>query len=283
MPAFAIMPMARAQSSALYPNAPATGAAYLNVSPIMLTLVLALEDAAARISAKWPLSDAFKPKAVRASVTMSEVVAKSSPEAAARSMIPSIPDSMSSVFQPAMAMYSKAAPASEAENLVFAPISRALARRSSNSFPAAPLIAATLLICSSKSAVVLTAAVPSATMGAVTVVERVLPASDMAFPAFWNLPPISSILASAAWVPDAWDSSFLSACSVSSISRWSASYCSWVIAACFNCSLACSEAVFSVCSLSFVLEMASANSFCFWESSSVLDGSSFKSFSTSFN
>ena len=76
----------------------------MKVSPIMLTLVLALLDAAARISAKCPLSEADKPKAVKASVTMSEVDAKSSPEAAARFMIPSIPLSISLVFQPAIAM-----------------------------------------------------------------------------------------------------------------------------------------------------------------------------------
>ena len=91
IPAFAISPMAMAESSAEYPKEPSTGAAYLKVSPIMLTLVLALELAAARISAKCPLSEADKPKAVRASVTMSEVDAKSSPEAAARFMMPSIP------------------------------------------------------------------------------------------------------------------------------------------------------------------------------------------------
>ena len=52
IPAFAINPMAVAVSSAEYPNEPAKGATYLNVSPIMPTLVFALEDAAARISAK---------------------------------------------------------------------------------------------------------------------------------------------------------------------------------------------------------------------------------------
>ena len=70
----------------------------------MDTFVFALEDAAARMSAKWPESLAESPKAVKASVTMSEVVAKSSPEAAARFMTPSIPSSISSVFQPAIAM-----------------------------------------------------------------------------------------------------------------------------------------------------------------------------------
>ena len=104
IPAFAIRPMASAVSSAEKPSAPAIGAQYLNVSPIMLTFVLALEDAAARISAKCPESAADRPKAVNASVTMSDVVARSSPLAAARFMIPSIPEIMSFDFHPAMAM-----------------------------------------------------------------------------------------------------------------------------------------------------------------------------------
>ena len=45
-------PIATAVSSALYPNAPATGATYLNVSPIIPTLVFALDDACASTSAK---------------------------------------------------------------------------------------------------------------------------------------------------------------------------------------------------------------------------------------
>ena len=104
IPAFAISPMASAVSSAVNPKAPATGAQYLNVSPIMETFVFALELAAARISAKCPESAADSPKAVKASVTISEVVAKSSPEAAARFIIPSMPSSMSPVFHPAIAM-----------------------------------------------------------------------------------------------------------------------------------------------------------------------------------
>ena len=110
----------------LYPNAPAKGAAYLNVSPIMETFVLALEDAAANTSAKCPESDACNPIAVNASVTISDVVARSSPDAAARFMIPSIPLSISLVFQPAIAMYSIACADSVAENFVLAPISLAL-------------------------------------------------------------------------------------------------------------------------------------------------------------
>ena len=68
--------MASAVSSAEKPSAPAIGAQYLKVSPIMDTFVFALEDVAARMSAKWPESLAESPKAVKASVTMSEVVAK---------------------------------------------------------------------------------------------------------------------------------------------------------------------------------------------------------------
>ena len=104
IPALAIRPIASAVSSAENPNAPAIGAQYLKVSPIMETFVLALLDAAARISAKCPESYAVKPKAVRASVTISEVVARSSPEAAAKFITLSIPESISSVFQPAIAI-----------------------------------------------------------------------------------------------------------------------------------------------------------------------------------
>ena len=256
IPAFAIRPIASAVSSAEKPSAPAIGAAYLKVSPIMETLVFALELAAARISAKWPESEAESPNAVRASVTISEVVARSSPDAAARFMMPSIPSIMSPVFQPAMAMYSKADAASVAENLVLAPISRAFPRRSSRSFPVAPEMAATLDMPSSKSAAVFTAAVPSPTMGAVTWVVRVFPTEEIFSPTCWNLPPTSSILARVALVVDAWDSKDFSCCSVSWISRWSASYCCWVISPFCSCSFACSAAVFSVASFSFVSLMA---------------------------
>ena len=104
IPAFAIRPIATAVSSAENFSAPATGATYLNVSPISDTFVFALDDAAAIISAKCPLSFADMPKAVSASVTMSDVCARSSPEAAARFMMPSMPFIMSPVFHPAIAM-----------------------------------------------------------------------------------------------------------------------------------------------------------------------------------
>ena len=94
----------------------------------MLTFVFALEDAFARISAKCPLSPAFIPNAVSASVTMSEVKAKSSPDAAARFIMPSMPLIISPAFQPAIAMYVSASAASDALNLVVAPISKALLR-----------------------------------------------------------------------------------------------------------------------------------------------------------
>ena len=102
--AFAIRPRARETSSTEYFNAPATGATYLKDSPIIPTLVFAFALACARTSAKCPESDACSPKAVKASVTMSEVVARSSFEAAARLIMPSMPFSISSVFQPAIAI-----------------------------------------------------------------------------------------------------------------------------------------------------------------------------------
>ena len=53
IPAFAIKPVAIATSSMEYPNAPATGATYWKVFPIMATLVLEFEEACANTSAKW--------------------------------------------------------------------------------------------------------------------------------------------------------------------------------------------------------------------------------------
>ena len=52
IPALAIRPIISAVSSAVYPRAPAIGAQYLKVSPIMDTFVFALEEAAASRSAK---------------------------------------------------------------------------------------------------------------------------------------------------------------------------------------------------------------------------------------
>ena len=82
----------------------ASGATILKDSPSIDTFVLALDDAVARMSAKSPARSAVQPKAVMASVTMSDTVARSSPDAAARFMTPSMPSSMSLVSQPAMAM-----------------------------------------------------------------------------------------------------------------------------------------------------------------------------------
>ena len=282
IPLFAIRPMASAVSSAENPSAPAIGAQYLNVSPIMETFVFALEEAAARISAKCPESAADKPNAVRASVTISEVVARSSPEAAARFMIPSMPFSMSPVFHPAMAMYSIAEAASDAENFVFAPISRAFARSWSKSSPVAPEMAETLLISESKSAAVFTAAVPRPVTAAVTG-RNFLPTFSTEDPMFWSFSPASSILASVALVVAAWPCKDRRFCSVSTISRWRASYCCWVISPLASCSLACCAAVFRVASFSLVASMASLSIFCFWTTSSVLEGSSFRSLLTSFS
>ena len=123
MPLLAMRPSAMAVSSMEYPRDPARGAAYLKDSPNIETLVLELTEAAARTSAKCAASFASRPKAVSASVTISDTLASSSPEAAASSMIGAIPSSMSADFHPAIPIYSKACAASVAVNLVEAPIS----------------------------------------------------------------------------------------------------------------------------------------------------------------
>ncbi len=70
---------------------------------------------------------------------------------------------------------------------------------------------------------------------------------------------------------------------MATISRWRASYCSWVISPFCSCSFACSAAVFKVVSFSLVSEMASVRSFCFCVRSVVLVGSSFSRELTSFS
>ena len=154
MPLLAITPIIVAVSSMLYPNEPATGATYLNVSPIIPTLVFAFDEACASTSAKcvafatpFVVPSAASPNAVIASVTISDVAARSSPDAAARFITPSMPPSISFVFQPAIAMYSIAWPASVAVNFVDAPICLAFSDNRCKPFPVAPEIACTVDIC----------------------------------------------------------------------------------------------------------------------------------------
>ena len=146
-----------------------------------------------------------------------------------------------------------------------------------------PIVACTWDMEDSKSAAVFTAAVPAATRGTVTDVVSFVPTPEILSPTDCSLVPTSSIFARVVLVVAAWVSKDFSFSSVSTISRWSASYCSWEISPLASCSLADSAAVFKVSSFSFVSLMASVRSLCFCASSSVLDGSSFRSFSTSFN
>ena len=81
-----------------------------------------MEDACASTSAKRPDWSAVMLNAVSASVTMSETCPKSSPDAAARFIMPGKPPNIWSVFQPAIAIYSRAFPASTAVNFVVAPM-----------------------------------------------------------------------------------------------------------------------------------------------------------------
>ena len=65
------------------------------------------------------------------------------------------------------------------------------------------------------------------------------------------------------------------------ISLWRASYCSCEISPLASAVFACSAAVFKVASFSLVSSTACPRSLCFCASSSVLPGSSFRSFSMS--
>ena len=218
-PEFAIIPNATAVSSTLYPSDPAIGAQYLKLSPIMETFVFAFDDAAAKTSANRALSFAVNPNAVSPSVTMSDVAAKSSPDAAARFIIPAIPSIISAVFQPAIAIYCIASALSLAENAVVAPICCAFAFKmfiavsvmfspslkdspispafcimpDISSSATAPAIAPTFDIDASKSAAVFTAAVATPAIGRVTAFVNVAPAFAIVLPAFWICFPVFCI------------------------------------------------------------------------------------------
>src|SRR5699024_9273 len=141
IPALDIKPIAFDVSSIVKPSEPATGATYLNALPKPVTSVFAFALAAANTSAIRLDSPASKPNADKPSVTISLTAPNSSPLAAAKLIIPSIPSSISDVSQPASDIYLKPSAASDALNLVFAPSSRALSFNWSNSPPVAPLIA----------------------------------------------------------------------------------------------------------------------------------------------
>lgn len=116
----------------------------MNDSPSIETLVLDFVAAAAKISTKRLVSCAVIPKAVRASVTMSDTVPSSSPEAAASCMTPLRPAVMDAASHPAMLIYCMASDASCAVNFVAAPISLAFAVRDSISLAVAPESASTV-------------------------------------------------------------------------------------------------------------------------------------------
>ena len=173
-----------------------------------------------------------------------------------------------------------ASAASDAENFVLLPISLALSRRASSSFPVAPETAATWLMAESKSDATFTAAVAIPPTAAVTGISF-CPTPSMAEPTVFSFSPMAAIFCSATADRSACRSRSRRLRSVSMISLCRASYWLWEISPLASASFACSAAVFSVSSFSFVSLTASPRSRCFCAISSVLPGSSFSSFSTS--
>ena len=136
-----ISPRDPTASSNETPNVPADPAAYLNDSPSISTVTLVLLIPHERTSANLPVSLAVILKAVRLSVIISDTIATSSPDAAAKSNTPGILAIISLVLNPASAIFSIAAAASPAVNLVVAPSLLASFSRSLNSSAVAPDIA----------------------------------------------------------------------------------------------------------------------------------------------
>ena len=110
------------------------------------------------------------------------------------------------------------------------------------------------------------------------------PISSLASPEFCAAcsaaSPRSSVASAAV---SSWESYRFSSISVAAISRCNAANCSCEIFPSPSCFSACTAASFSVPSFSSVLLIACVSNSCFWASISVLVGSSFSSFSTSFS
>ena len=152
IPLFAIIPIAALVSSKEIPIALATGAIYFMASPVSDTAALVRFAFSAKTSATWAVSLAFRPKPRRVLAAISVLVAKSSPDAAAKFISPGTALIISLVLKPAAARFVMASAASEALNFVLAPNSFAVSSNFFNSSPVAPEIAATPDIPSSKEA-----------------------------------------------------------------------------------------------------------------------------------
>ena len=110
------------------------------------------------------------------------------------------------------------------------------------------------------------------------------PAPVSVLPRFCSLLPASPITCLKV-LPKSWASFFrlFSFCSVSAISRCNASYCSCDTLPSANCCCTCFSASFRLLSFCLVVSISPESSRCFWASSLVLVGSSFKRRFTSFS
>ena len=193
IPALAMIPIAAAVSSMLIPAALARGATYFIASPVSATEEFVRFAFSARTSATWAASDASSPNPRSVEAAISALLAKSSPEAAAKFSIPGIASMISEVVKPAAARFSMPCAASEAEKAVSAPSWIACFFSFSNSSPVAPEIALTRDIWASKSDPTFIAAVeipPSA--ADVPVIAAVVTFNPFAviLPSFFSPPSI---------------------------------------------------------------------------------------------
>ena len=152
-----MIPIAAAVSSNSIPMDFATGATYFIASPVSATAAFVAAAFLASTSATCPAELASNPNPRRVLAAISALLARSSPEEAAKSNIPGIAAMISLVLKPADARFSIPSAASVAEKAVSAPNCFACSFNFANSSPVAPEIAFTLDIWASKSIPVLTA------------------------------------------------------------------------------------------------------------------------------
>ena len=116
-----MIPIAAAVSSRLIPAARASGAMYFIASPVSATDEFVRFAFSARTSATCPASEAASPNPRNVEAAISELFARLSPDAAAKSNRPGMASMISLVSKPAAARFSIPSAASDAEKEVSAP------------------------------------------------------------------------------------------------------------------------------------------------------------------
>ena len=199
IPAFAITPIYNAASSTSFPAVAKIGAATLIASLNELTSSAELLHAAANTSAYFSAWSKVSPKPLIVAVSPAETVSRSPASPAARFIAGASAAAASSAVSPARAKLSVAVAASFMPNVEFAAAFSIASLIKFACSSVLPIVAFVSCIVLSTSAKELTAFVPAATIGTVSVVVSPVPTWAILSPTSFTFCPTSFILSPTAF------------------------------------------------------------------------------------